>query len=114
MKNTELIARQVAMIRDAAQDPESAYAIRSRLGRLAVTCQRLVAEAAGLPLPDRPTLLPEQPELDPLSREILGCANRMICVSRHLCQPSEPLDQRWRDHWCSLQHELDTLHALVG
>jgi len=73
----------------------------------------VIAKAYGLKEP----VFPEPLRL-PLSapgnvRGIAACCNRLLEQAEILGQPSEPLDDRWRDEWAAVLSNLDSLESLI-
>lgn len=106
---TEHCLREIAKIRDVAQGVDAAYVARSRIGRLTLALTRIVAKKAGMSIPDRPGPIVVPNEAPHTVRELANICNALLETSRVLCQPSEPLENRWREGWSSL---LDQLNAL--
>lgn len=106
MTSTHRCLAQIRSIREVSQGQAVPYVGRSRIGRLVLSLAILVAEEAGLPPPDLPDSikLPEGPSnrLSELSRR----CSRLVDISRHLSQPSEPLAERWERGWHQLLEEL--------
>src|SRR6266550_2498767 len=90
-------------VHQAADRPETAYLIRTRLKRTLLDCTRMAASSCGLPAPDM--LLPWQPPITcaPLLASIAKKCDQIRTESVHLCQPSEALDIRWQESWASLK-----------
>lgn len=114
MHTREDCRQELASVVEAAQSPEAAYLARTRLKRLILACGRTVAHEYGLKEP----LLPgpfTAPSDSPLSvREIAACCSRLSEAAEILCQPSEPLDDRWRSGWSDVQTELDLLDSALS
>lgn len=109
--NVERCLRQLRKIRDAAEDPESAYLLRSRVRRTLLVCMREVARDIGTSIP---LALDEEGlrNLPPGRREaIIGACQRIRGLTVHLCQPSEALDDRWRREWADVDAELSILEG---
>lgn len=99
----------ISCARASAKEPESAYALRTRLKRTLLSAGQLVAEYAGVAGP----LMPEDVqqvhiENQELSEILTICAS-LLGTSRALCQPSEALDSRWRSGWIAVCQDLDLL-----
>ena len=90
-----------------------AYAARSRLQRAVLACTRYAAREAGDPepmFPGRHALSPSSPEK---LREICEVANRLLDRTQAICQPSEPLDDRWTQGWVEVITGLERLRQLL-
>lgn len=105
--------QEIAKIRDVAHGVDAAYVARSRIGRLTLALARIVAKKAGMSIPDRPGSIVVQDEVPQAVRELANICNSLLETSRVLCQPSEPLDNRWRDGWSNLLDQLDVLEILL-
>lgn len=103
----------IESIRASAADPESAYALRTRLGRTILAAGHIAAKRAGLSLPSVPSDIVGLTSQDQLSQEILLSCNRLASLSSALCQPSEALDSRWKRGWSRLLPELRTLELAL-
>lgn len=106
--------RLLDQVHDAARRPESAYALRSRIGRLLLACLRLAARSAGA----REPVLPTRFELDDGAPQeaiqLVEECNRLLDLSATLVQPSEPLDERWTAGWERLEVRLRCLEAALA
>lgn len=104
---------QVRAIHSVAAGVESPYVARSRIGRLATLAASLVAERCGVRPPD----LPRPIRVD--GKDVMGivglaeCCNRICDLARHISQPSEPLDERWKRGWEDLVREVGMLERYV-
>ncbi len=105
--------QEIAKIRDVAQGIDAAYVARSRIGRLTLALARIVAKKAGMSIPDRPGPIVVSDEVSQTVRELASICNNLLETSRVLCQPSEPLDIRWREGWSTLLAQLDVLEITL-
>ena len=109
MSHVELCITRIQQVRALTNVPELAYAARTRLHRAILACTRLVARRVGLiepRYPDRYDIPSDAPfEL----RRICEITNRLIDRSQSMCQPSEPLDERWSHGWSEIVAQLDEL-----
>jgi hypothetical protein len=105
--------RQLAQVRESASSSDAAYVARTRLKRLVLTCTRMIARDCGLQEPVLPVCIDVQPTFDDRSREISASCTRLLESAEILCQPSEPLDARWKSGWASVNSELDHLDQLL-
>lgn len=94
MKNVDRILRQIRKIREVAAGEALPYVGRSRIGRLVFVLNELVA--------------------DDQTDAIAKVGRRIQDVAKTVCQPSEPLDTRWRRGWSDLLLELDRLESLLA
>jgi hypothetical protein len=76
---------------------------------LALSIAGLVAREAGLPEPDLPRPIFVPVEASPRLRELAARCNYLTQLARHVAQPSEPLDERWRRGWHELLGEIGDL-----
>ena len=111
MARIESCLSHIQAVRTVAAGVEPAYVARSRIGRLTLSTAALVAREVGIPRPDFPRPLPVPMNGPRYLVEVTGSCNRLVSISRHLAQPSEPLDERWRRGWSELLAELATLEA---
>jgi hypothetical protein len=75
-------------------DPETAYPLRARLGRAALSASRV---ASTLPDLERAQFL----------------VNRLDAAAKHVMQPSEPFDAHWREQWAEVLEDLRSLRELL-
>jgi len=101
--------QEIAKIRDVAQGIDAAYVARSRIGRLTLALARIVAKQSGMSIPDRPGPIVISDDVPQTARELANICNNLLETSRVLCQPSEPLDKRWREGWSTLLEQLEVL-----
>lgn len=109
----ELCRELVQATRIAASSPDKAYVIRTRLRRMILASLRKVAEEEGLPPPPFPTELDSSTLQSPRSRDIAEICNRLLARTHSLCQPSEPLVDRWREGWSLLHNEMQALEKAL-
>jgi hypothetical protein len=109
MTRTDLCLLQIASIREVAAGDAAAYVARSRVGRFVLTLAALLAEEAGLRVPDTsaPVLLPDGSPSE--LQEMANHCNSLLELARHIVQPSEPLAVRWTRGWEKLLFELEIL-----
>ena len=113
MINIEHCLQEVAKIRDVAQGVDAAYVARSRIGRLTLALAQIVAKKARMSIPDRPGPIVVSDEASQTVRELANICNNLLEISRVLCQPSEPLDNRWREGWSALLDQLNVLEIAL-
>lgn len=113
MPTKEDCLRGIDDARRAIVGIEAAYVARTRLKRLILACARMIAHRYRLPEPILPERLQMPDDSEEHLRRISDCCNRLLEETRILSQPSEPLDDRWRNHWASVLGDLDLLKNLV-
>ncbi len=102
---------QIQAIRSVAAGVEPAYVARSRIGRLTLSGAVLVAKETGIPAPSLPSAIPFPETGSSCLRWVASCCNHIATLGKHLAQPSEPLDDRWRRGWSELLGELRALET---
>jgi hypothetical protein len=110
----DLCLTQIASIRDVATGQAPPYVARSRIGRLALSIAQLVAREAGLSEPDLPRLISVPVEAPARLRDLAARCNRLVELAKHIAQPSEPLDERWRRGWNELLGEVGALEQQLS
>lgn len=104
---------QIEAIRSVAAGDVPPYVARSRIGRLAASVSTLATSVGGL------RGLSVDDEFIPSfggssqTKELTSCLRRLRDASRHVAQPSEPLDNRWRRSWGELLKELSVLEDCI-
>jgi hypothetical protein len=111
---TDKCIRQIRKVREVAVGAKVAYVARSRISRLTLSLVQLVAKECGLKIPDRPSPISLPQGASEFSVELAHLSNRLLEASRTLCQPSEPLDERWRSGWLVLLRDLDELEVKLN
>ena len=106
--------RHLALVREAASSPEAAYLARTRLKRLILTCSRAVAREHGVPEPSMPGPFQAPPGASETEHLIAVLCSRLSESAEILCQPSEPLNTRWRSGWAEAQADLDALDRALA
>jgi hypothetical protein len=96
MNELDLCLRQVQKIRDVASGKALPYVARSRIGRLALGLDALVAA-----------------EPKKLGVKVAALGKNIQAIAKSICQPSEPLDARWRAGWADLIGELTKLEKIL-
>jgi len=109
MSHVDLCVTRIQQVRVLTSDPELAYAARTRLHRAILACTRLVARRAGLLEPRYPGRCDIPADAPSELRRICEITNRLIDRSQSMCQPSEPLDERWSHGWSEIVAQLDEL-----
>lgn len=104
----------VELVRSAASRPEAAYAARTRLKRLILVCSRMIAQESHLEEPALPGPFKAPPEAPQDVQQIADCCSRLVQSAKNLCQPSEPLDMRWKAGWAWVQAELALLDVALS
>lgn len=103
---------QIEAVKRAAEDPRSAYLIRTRLKRSLLSTMRMVAANAGSEIPSFPTLA-KFTSGDKDNENVRLLCNRILLSTERLCQPSEALDVRWREGWKELSLLLGELEGQI-
>jgi hypothetical protein len=113
MSSTTLCRARIQQVRELAADPEFAYAARTRLHRAILACTRLVAQEVGLPQPLFPAryCIPTGTPSD--LQRICDITNQLLDRTKSICQPSEPLDDRWSQGWSEILSRLDDLEKCL-
>ena len=106
--------QQIELVRSAASRPEAAYAARTRLKRLILACGRMIAQEYRLDEPVLPGPVKAPPDAPEDVQQIANCCSRLMQSAKTLCQPSEPLDMRWKAGWARVQSELASLDGALG
>ena len=114
MARLDRCLRQIHAVRNVAAGSDPPYVARSRIGRLCDSAVSLVAEDLGLKGVQRPGLIATSNIESRDTAEVAESCNRIFSLSRHIRQPSEPLDERWRRGWGDLMVELDVLERRLG
>jgi|GEM_PF-1747571 len=99
----------ISCAKASAKEPESAYALRTRLKRTLLSTGQMAAECAGIAEPLMPEDVQRMHIENPKLSEILRICVSLLGKSRALCQPSEALDSRWRLGWVGVCQDLDLL-----
>jgi hypothetical protein len=113
MPSASCLAR-IQQVRDVASDPDLAYAARTRLQRVILSCARDVAQRVGVAPPLFPGPLEISVDAPENLRRLCDTINRLIDRTRCICQPSEPLDERWSEGWSEILSHLDELERRVS
>jgi hypothetical protein len=96
----------IKSVREIADDPHSAYLLRTRIKRALLSTIRLAATYAGAEAPTLPRTFFLPSEAPQKSKEIVNACNNLLANTRRLCQPSEALDTRWNQGWASVLDDL--------
>ena len=113
MNQIKLCRTRIQQVRDLASNPELAYAARSRLERAILACTNLIASRTGLTKPVYPGRYVVPPGNPPEVLRLCEISNRLLDRSRSICQPSEPLDDRWSQGWSDILTQLDELERCL-
>jgi hypothetical protein len=104
---------QIDAVRSVALGVEPAYVARSRIGRLTLSTAALVAQEVGDPIPVVPADIQFSDTTPVRLRAVAACCDRICELARHLAQPSEPLEIRWKRGWHELLAHLKDLEVLL-
>jgi hypothetical protein len=103
----------IAAVREAIKDPNLAYVARTRLRRSILSCTRLVAVFCGCTEPELPGPFYPPSDASHSLKNIASTCNRIYNATSNLCQPSEPLESRWRNAWSALETDLQSLESML-
>jgi hypothetical protein len=115
MITREQCIRELDAAAAAADDPQNAYQVRTRVKRALLSTVRRVARLHGFKEPALPGVFEfsqEQEALDS-AREVLDLCNQLHIRVGRLCQPSESLDTRWTEGWREVVADMGRLRALI-
>jgi hypothetical protein len=113
MSSTTLCRTRIQQVRELAADPDVAYAARTRLHRAILACTRLVAQEVGLPKPVFPARYCVPTDASSGLQQICDITNQLLDRTKSICQPSEPLDDRWSHGWAEILSRLDELEKCL-
>lgn len=105
--------KSIAAIREAIKDPDLAYVARTRLRRSMLSCARLVAISCGCSEPELPGPFYPPSDASGALKAVASACNKIYNSSSNLCQPSEPLESRWRNAWSALETDLQSLESML-
>jgi len=114
MLTREDCRRDLASVIEAAVSPEAAYLARTRLKRLILSCGRVIARENGVIEPALPGPFQAPPGSPLVTHQIAELCSRLSESAEILCQPSEPLDDRWCKGWGEVHNELKLLDRLLA
>ena len=97
MKELIICQRQVQKIRQVASGGVLPYVGRSRIGRLVTGLNAIIDQVE-----------------DHHAEGLVHQTERLQSIAKTICQPSEPLDSRWREGWSELLTELDKLESVLA
>ena len=106
--------RAINETKSAITDINAAYVARTRLRRLILNCGRMIARENHLVEPILPDRLEVPANASDHVRMVALCCNRLLEQANILCQPSEPLDDRWKANWKSVLSGLEQLRELIS
>ena len=112
MQRVEICLDRIVQVRAATQNVESAYLLRTRLNRMLLSIQRMVATDYGFDVvvPCK-VVLPRDASPDAI--KIAEITNLILLDSKHISQRSAALDDRWEKEWGELSGKLDLLESLL-
>src|SRR6266511_3653330 len=86
----------IEMVREAGEDPESAYLVRTRLRRALLGSARfatLASEAGRPPLPGNHAIPADASQA---AAKVIDLCSQIHATTLRLCQPSEAFEARWK------------------
>jgi hypothetical protein len=113
MNMNEACLRHIDKVRQVATGMEPAYLARTRLGRLILACLRTITAECDLDEPVLPMKFEIPENASQWLKELTQRCNNIYDLSRFISQPSEPLEDRWKEAWTHLLQELDELEQLL-
>lgn len=106
--------RLVRQLRRTTADPTQAYVLRTRLRRTILACIQSIMEEERQPVPNIPMKLDRKAIHSSHHQEVAMLCNNLLAASSALCQPSEPLIDRWELTWSDLDADLRRLEILLS
>jgi hypothetical protein len=94
-------------------DHRLAYTARGRLQRVVLACTQHVARQTGYAEPVFPGRYSVPACALAVYQDICEIANRLLDRTQAVCQPSEPLDDRWVQGWAEIVADLRQLRGLL-
>lgn len=113
MNMKEECRRHISLVKESAGDLAAAYVARTRLKRLLLACSRMIAREYGLAEPVLPGPFEVPAGASEQFHELARRCNRLVGTAQTLCQPSEPLDVRWRSEWATVHAELEHIDRIL-
>jgi hypothetical protein len=113
MNMNEACLQHIYKVRQVGTGMEPAYLARTRLGRLILACLRTIAAECDLDEPVLPMKFEIQENASQWGKELTQRCNSIYELSRFISQPSEPLEDRWKQAWAHVLQELDELEQLL-
>lgn len=111
---SDRLLQKITQVKLTASDQASAYLFRSRLKRLILSLNRSLAQECGQEQPILPGELIIAANTSSRVKELTYHSNRLVELANTICQPSEPLDSRWKRMWHATKDHLDALENLLG
>lgn len=108
----ERCLRQLALVRESADDVQAAYVLRTRLKRLILNCTEVIAVECGEERPILPRRLGIATSNE-RTEQLKRICHTLLETTETLCQPSEPLDARWQSGWALVRDSLDRLEKVL-
>lgn len=105
--------REICQVREAAEGDTVAYLFRSRLKRMILNLNRSIAVECRLEKPVLPGIFVVPAVIPENVKQISYHCNRLAEIANTICQPSEPLDSRWRRMWKSALGHVDAIDDLL-
>ncbi len=106
--------RLVQMVREAGDDPESAYLVRTRLRRALLASARFASLASEFSVPALPGDYSIPRDASPAAAKVIHLCSQIHARTLRLCQPSEAFDARWKRDWGKHLMDLKRLEEAVS
>ena len=113
MSTKEACVKQIDDAINSIIGVEAAYVARTRLRRLLLSCERMIAHRYSLPEPVLPGHFEAPAQASEDVQIIVKYCNRLAEQAHILSQPSEPLDDRWKSNWESAVRDLMFMKVMI-
>lgn len=114
MSTKQSCRTMITRIINSATGIESAYVARMRLKRLILSCGRMIAKEYLIEEPELPGPFVPPVNSSKDDADIIHHCSELLEYAETLCQPSEPLESRWKSEWekvIQVLYDLDELLA---
>lgn len=112
MHRLQICLDRVADVRVAARDLHCAYLLRTRIHRLLLSVQRMLAEEYGEHV-IAPRRVDPGRNGDPAMRRLAELTNELLASTRHLSQRSVAFDSRWEREWEEVEDLLGRMEIAL-
>lgn len=112
MQRVQASLDRISQVREAASDINSAYIFRTRVHRMLLSVQRLVAQEYGVNV-TAPRVLDPSLNVDPGFKELALLTTDLVLSTRHLSQNSVALSERWAKEWSRVEIQLARLESIL-